>query len=126
MAGGAPDATPTPNGVNIPAVLDDLTYCQAGWHLVSLSLVGGASAFPTAQEMQAYFEAWNVNFTIDGVPQTMERTAIKKLLWPWPERNDHFGVTFDTYIPPGRSRSELTLFSTRLSIRRKRYSSSMT
>lgn len=101
-AQGAPaQITATQDGVRINPLLDGLTYCQQGWHLIALSIVGDVASFDSKKALFADLAAADIQFRLDGssVPLEMQRTAITRVNIPAFE--NAFGVNFGAFLPPG-------------------------
>jgi hypothetical protein len=97
----------TPDGARIYPLLDDLEYCEAGWHVVLLSFYDDPAIYPGGKkELFDLLSAVDIRFALDGVPLPTERTAIKRVAQV-PAFEEHafleeaFAVNFGAFLPPG-------------------------
>jgi hypothetical protein len=81
LAHGAP-GTPAvipPNTARIYPLEDDLEYCADGWHVVVLGFFDDPAVYPGGRkEVVHYLSAVDVQFALDGIPVTTERTQIRR------------------------------------------------
>jgi hypothetical protein len=102
---GVPGET-TPDGARIYPLLDDLVYCEAGWHVVLLGIFDDPAFYPGGnKELFDYLSTVDVQFALDGVPLSTERTAIKRIAHTDPAFIEEafvvgFGA-FGAFLPPG-------------------------
>lgn len=111
---GVPGET-TPDGARIYPLLDDLQYCDQGWHVVLLGFFDDPAFYAGGnKELFELLSAVDIRFALDGVPLTMERTAIKRLAHTDPAFIvEAFVVGFGAFLPPGTlslGTHELTTF----------------
>ena len=99
---GVPGET-TRDGARIYPGLDNLEYCNRGWHVVVLGYFDDPNLFPGGnRELFDYLSAVDIRFVLDGGPLQTERTAIKRLTHFDPAFGDEaFAVTFGAFLPPG-------------------------
>ena len=98
---GVPGET-TPDGARIYPLLDDLVYCEAGWHVVVLGVFDDPAFFGGNRGLFDYLSAIDVRFELDGVPLPTERTAIKRVAHTDPAFIEKaFIVGFGAFLPPG-------------------------
>ena len=98
---GVPGET-TPDGARIYPGLDDLEYCDQGWHVVLLGYFDDPAFFGGNQELFDYLSAVDIRFVLDGVPLQTERTAIKRLTHFDPAFGEKaFAVGFGAFLAPG-------------------------
>ena len=99
---GVPGET-TPDGARIYPLLDDLVYCEGGWHVVLLGLFDDPAFYSGGnKELFDLLSAAEVRFALDGVPLPTERTAVKRIAHTDPEVIDEaFTVGFGAFLPPG-------------------------
>jgi hypothetical protein len=112
---GVPAET-TPNGARIYPLLDDLQYCDQGWHVVLLGFFDDPAFYAGGnKELFAFLSGVDVRFTLDGVPLPTERTAIKRVAHTDPAFiEEAFVVGFGAFLPPGSlslGTHELSTFS---------------
>ena len=76
-AQGAPSGFVTsPDGVRINPLVDGRSYCEAGWHVISLGFVDGIDATRTRDEALSGLAASDIQFVLDGTPLAAQRTPI--------------------------------------------------
>jgi hypothetical protein len=80
--------------------LDNLEYCDQGWHVILLGNFDDPAAFGGNQGLFDYLSATDIRFALDGVPLATERGAIKRVTNPT-EVAEAFGVQFGAFLPPG-------------------------
>jgi hypothetical protein len=99
---GVPAET-TPDGARIYPLLDDLQYCDQGWHVVLLGFFDDPAFYAGGnKELFDLLSAVDVRFTLDGIPLPTERTAIKRLAHTDPAFiEEAFFVGFGAFLPPG-------------------------
>ena len=99
---GVPGET-TPDGARIYPLLDDLQYCDDGWHVVLLGYFDDPAFYAGGnKELFDFLSAVDIRFALDGVPLTTERTAIKRLAHTDPAFvEEAFVVGFGAFLPPG-------------------------
>jgi hypothetical protein len=99
---GVPGET-TPDGARIYPLLDDLQYCDDGWHVVLLGYFDDPAFYAGGnKELFDFLSAVDIRFALDGVPLTTERTAIKRLAHTDPAFvEEAFVVAFGAFLPPG-------------------------
>ena len=99
---GVPGET-TPDGARIYPGLDDLEYCEQGWHVVLLGYFDDPAFFVGGnKKLFAFLSAVDIRFSLDGVPLDTERTAIKRLAHTDPAFiEEAFAVAFGALLAPG-------------------------
>jgi hypothetical protein len=98
---GVPGET-TPDGARIYPLLDDLEYCDQGWHVVLLGAFDDLAFYAGNRELFDYLTAIDIRFTLDGVPLETKRTAIKRIATSDPAFLDEgFEVGFGAFLAPG-------------------------
>ena len=98
---GVPGET-TPDGARIYPLLDDLEYCEQGWHVILLGAFGDPAFFGGNKELFDWLSAIDIRFVLDGVPLQTERTAIKRIAHTDPAFvEEAFVVGFGAFLPPG-------------------------
>lgn len=104
-AKGAPGGfVASPDGARISPLADLFTYCQAGWHVISLGYFDfvGDTAFPvppTRQALMDYLASTNIQFVLDGLPLATQRTSIKAVNTP--DVAGAMGYNVGALLPPG-------------------------
>ena len=105
LAGGVPGVPgeTTPDGARIYPLLDDLVYCDQGWHVVLLGVFDDPAFYLSGnKELFDYLSAGDIRFVLDGVPLETERTAIKRLAHTDPAFiEEGFALAFGAFLPPG-------------------------
>ena len=82
--------------------LDDLEYCDRGWHVILLGYFDDPAFFGGNRGLFDFLSATDLRFVLDGVPLETERTAIKRLTHPDPAFLDRgFAVGFGAFLAPG-------------------------
>jgi hypothetical protein len=105
-AEGAPGVPGEPplDSARIYPLLDDVEYCEQGWHVVMLGLFDDPAAYPGGRkQLVDDLSAVDMQFLIDGVPLEMDRTAIKRFQHPLPDFSEapFIVLTFGAFLPPG-------------------------
>jgi hypothetical protein len=105
-AGGAPGVPIEPplDSARIYPLLDDVVYCEQGWHVVMLGLFDDPAAYPGGRkQLVDDLSAVDMQFLIDGVPLEMDRTAIKRFQHPLPDFSEvpFIVLSFGAFLPPG-------------------------
>jgi len=105
LAGGAPGVPgeTTPDGARIYPLLNDLVYCEQGWHVILLGIFDDPAFYAGGnRELFDFLSAFDLRFVLDGVPLETERTAIKRLAHTDPAFvEEGFAVAFGAFLPPG-------------------------
>lgn len=99
---GVPAET-TPEGARIYPLVDDLHYCDKGWHVVLLGFFDDPAFYTGGnKELFDLLSGVDVRFTLDGVPLSTERTATKRVAHTDPAFiEEAFIVGFGAFLPPG-------------------------
>lgn len=97
---------PGPDGARILSFYPDQEYCAQGWHVISANLFySEAELLPfgvTSKKQLMYALALtDVQWILDGVPLTVERTPIRQLTNLGFPDYEPYGLTFGTFMPPG-------------------------
>jgi hypothetical protein len=118
FTGGASIRAHNPNAEGAPGVpveppldsariypgLDDVEYCEQGWHVVMLGIFDDPAAYPGGkQQLVDDLSSVDMQFLIDGVPLEMDRTAIKRIQHPPPDISEVplIVLNFGAFLPPG-------------------------
>jgi hypothetical protein len=103
LAEGVPGAfTATPDGPRIDPTGDGLVYCTQGWHVVSLALFDDPTFYGGNNQLFAFLSSLGMQFVLDGVPLTVQRTAIKRVADNPPDIGGvAYGIGFGAFLPPG-------------------------